>query len=123
MKQHGILLFGSVLLVGLLFLSGPAGARDIKARMKDRLPIINELKAKGIVGENNQGFLEFVGGQQEKPEVVKAENEDRAVVYAAIAKQQGVSAELVGKRRAAQLRELAKPGEWLQNESGEWYKK
>ncbi len=123
MKQRGILLFGSVLLVGLLFLSGTAGAQDIKARMKDRLPIINELKAKGIVGENNQGFLEFVGGQREKPEVVKAENEDRAVVYAAIAKQQGVSAELVGQRRAAQLRELANPGEWLQNEGGEWVKK
>jgi uncharacterized protein len=123
MKQRGILLFGSVLLVGLLFLSGTAGAQDIKARMKDRLPIINELKAKGIVGENNRGFLEFVGGQREKPEVVKAENEDRAVVYAAIAKQQGVSAELVGQRRAAQLRELANPGEWLQNEGGEWVKK
>jgi len=123
MKQHGIFIWGALLLIGLLFLSGTAGAQDIKARMKDRLPIINDLKTKGIVGENNQGFLEFVGGQQEKPEVLKAENQDRAVVYAAIAKQQGVSAELVGKRRAAQLRDLAKPGEWLQNEGGEWYKK
>ncbi len=123
MKRHGLLVFLCGLLAGSLFLSGPAAAQDIKARMKDRLPIIDELKARGIVGENNLGFLEFVGDQREKPEVVKAENQDRAVVYAAIAKQQGVPVELVGKRRAAQLRELAPPGEWLQKESGEWYQK
>ena len=123
MNRRDIVVFACALMAGSLFLSVPAAAQDIKARMKDRLPIIDELKAKGIVGENHLGFLEFVGDRREKPEVVEAENQDRAVVYAAIAQQQGVSVELVGKRRAAQLRGLAQPGEWLQKESGEWYQK
>ncbi len=123
MKNHVICIFLLAFLAVPLFLVRPAEAQDIKARMKARLPVIIELKSKGIVGENNKGFLEFVGGQHEKADVVQAENSDRAQVYEAIAKQQGVTPELVGKRRAAQLRDLAKPGEWLQNENGQWYQK
>jgi uncharacterized protein YdbL (DUF1318 family) len=44
-------------------------------------------------------------------------------VYEAIAKQQGGTAELVGKRRAIQIAEKAETGEWLQNEQGAWYQK
>lgn len=123
MRKYVMMTLLFALVAGTLFLSGPAEAQDIKARMKDRLPIVSELKAKGIVGENNKGFLEFVGDQREKPEVVQAENQDRAAVYGAIAKQTGVAADLVGTRRAAQLRDLAKPGEWYQDESGKWHRK
>lgn len=98
------------------------GQQGIKERMKARLPVINDLKARGIVGENNRGFLEF-RGLKEKADVVNAENADRAMVYEAIAKQQGTTADLVGKRRAIQIRELALSGEWLQDASGKWFKK
>ena len=111
------------LLFGVLMLSASSFADDIKARMKERLPVIVELKAKGIVGENNKGYLEFVGGKKEKADVVAAENEDRKAVYAAIAKQQGTTAELVGKRRALQLAQKADPGEWVQDANGNWLKK
>jgi uncharacterized protein YdbL (DUF1318 family) len=111
------------LLLGVLMLSASSFADDIKARMKERLPIIVELKAKGIVGENNKGYLEFVGGKKEKEDVVAAENEDRQEVYTAIAKQQGTTAELVGKRRALQLAQKADPGEWVQDASGKWIQK
>ena len=37
-----------------------------------------ELKAKGIVGENNKGYLEFIGGKKEKADVVAAEAEAHA---------------------------------------------
>lgn len=110
------------LLAGLIFSTNGALAQDIKARMKSRLPVINELKAKGIVGENNKGYLEFRGAPQ-KEDVVRAENADRQAVYEAIAKQQGVTGELVGRRRAIQLRNNADPGEWLQDDNGNWYKK
>ena len=53
------------------------GANALKQRMKERLPAIVELKNKGIVGENNLGFLEFVGEKKEKAGVVAAENSDR----------------------------------------------
>ncbi len=101
-----------------------AGAADIKARMQERLPDIVQLKTDGIIGENNGGYLEFVPGAAKKMEnVVADENRDRETVYAAIAKQQNTSAELVGQRRAIQIAERAAPGEWLQDESGKWYKK
>ena len=101
-----------------------AGANDIKARMQERLPTIVTLKAEGLIGENNKGYLEFVPGAAMKNDsVVSAENQDRQAVYSAIAKQQGTSAKLVGERRAIQISEKAKPGEWLQDKSGKWHKK
>ena len=100
-----------------------ASAKEIRDRMIARLPEIKALKAKGLVGENNKGFLEFVGQQKEKQEVVTAENQDRQKVYQAIAKQQGTTAELVGKHRAIQLAAKAQPGTWLQDANGIWYQR
>ena len=98
-------------------------AKEIQARMLARLPEIKALKDKGLVGENNQGLLEFVGLQKEKQDVVAAENQDREMVYEAIAKQQGITVELVGKHRAVQIADKARTGEWLQDADGKWYRK
>lgn len=123
MKPRPLNKIAAFFLIGF-FIAGPtAFADEIKDRMKNRLPVILELKAKGIVGENNQGYLEFIGGKREKPDVVAAENEDRKAVYTAIAKQQGTTAELVGKRRALQIAEKADPGEWVQDSRGNWIQK
>lgn len=111
-------------LVCIVFAAGAfASAKEIRDRMIARLPEIKALKAKGLVGENNKGFLEFVGGQKEKQELVTAENKDRALVYEAIAKQQGTTVKLVGKHRAIQIAAKAQPGEWLQDANGKWYQK
>ena len=91
--------------------------------MKARLPIIVELKSQGIVGENLNGYLEFVGNSKVKEDVVAAENDDRLKVYTAIANQAGTTPEVVGKRRAIQIAEKASPGEWLQDADGKWYQK
>ena len=91
--------------------------------MKVAEAIAKALKAEGIVGEDNQGYLQFVGGKKEKADVIAAENNDRKTVYAAIAKQQGTTAELVGKRRAMQIAKKANPGEWVQDASGKWIQK
>jgi uncharacterized protein YdbL (DUF1318 family) len=101
-----------------------AGANDIKARMQQRLPTIVKLKAEGLLGENNKGYIEFVPGTAKKEgSVVSAENNDRETVYGAIAKQQGTSPLLVGERRAIQIGQKASSGSWLQDPSGKWYKK
>ncbi len=113
----------SLLLLGTFIYVGISYAGDIKSRMKARLPVIKALKAKGVLGENNKGYLEFLKGNKENEEVIKAENADRQIVYKAIAKQQGAKAEVVGKRRALQIAEKAKPGEWIQGESGSWSEK
>jgi uncharacterized protein YdbL (DUF1318 family) len=109
-----------LLITGVLAFAGP---KEIKARIKARLSVINALKADGIIGENNRGYLEFIGSKKPKADVVSAENSDRKQVYSAIAKQQGVTADLVGKRRAKQIAQRANPGHWVQNGKGNWYQK
>jgi len=112
-----------IIMSGFIFSATAGFGEDIKERMKNRLPQILDLKAKGIIGENNQGYLQFVGQNKEKEEIVAAENKDRQSVYAAIANEQGTSAELVGQRRAIQIVSVAPPGDWLQNTAGEWHRK
>lgn len=124
--MKGSLMYKSLVVILLaVFCCSVADARaeSIKNRMIERLPVIAELKAKGIVGEDNRGYLSFVGSAKAQQDVVQAENDDRRTVYEAIARQQGTTAAVVGERRAKQIAEKAVPGEWLQNDSGKWYKK
>jgi uncharacterized protein YdbL (DUF1318 family) len=123
MKQRTLTKILTFLLIGTFVTGVSAFADDIKTRMKNRLPVIKELKAKGIVGEDNKGYLQFVGGNKAKADVVAAENKDRKTVYAAIAKQQGTTAELVGKRRAMHIAKKANKGEWVQDAGGKWLQK
>ena len=123
MKQRTFMMIFTFVLIGFFVVGVSVSADDIKTRMKKRLPVLKELKAKGIVGEDNQGYLQFVGSNKEKADVVAAENKDRKTVYAAIAKQQGTTAELVGKRRAMQIAKRANKGEWVQDASGKWLQK
>jgi uncharacterized protein len=98
-------------------------ADGIKDRMLARLPVINELKAQGLVGENNQGFLEFRSGQQPSADVINAENSDRQEVYTAIAARQNTTPAFVGQARAAQIAERESPGTWIQSADGAWKQK
>ena len=100
-----------------------AGAKEIKQRMIDRKPQIDELKKQGAIGEDNKGFLAFVGQKNAGKEIVDGENADRLAVYQAIAKQTGSTAEAVGQRRAVQIAKTADPGDWLQDANGKWYQK
>lgn len=123
MNQTRYFWFMATVAAGVFLFSGFAFCGDIKARMKDRLPRIIELKAAGIIGENNQGFLAFIGGNRSEQALVDAENHDRQLVYSAIAKQQGTTPDVVGQRRALQIGDNAKPGEWLQDAGGKWVQK
>ena len=100
-----------------------ACAGDVKSRMLERLPEIQSLKTDGVVGEDKNGFLKFRKDAGDKQGLVNAENADRGEIYKAIAAKQGVSVEVVGQRRALQIADRAKPGEWLQNSDGKWYQK
>ena len=123
MKNKVFKIVISLLLAGILVAGTAALAESIKTRMKNRLPAIVALKDKGVVGENNRGYLQFPSSAKEKEDIVNAENADRKKVYAAIAKQQGATLEVVEKRRAMQIAQKAKPGHWLQDEAGKWYRK
>lgn len=123
MKMKKYLCVVATVAATVFLLSAPAVGDDIKARIKNRLPTIIELKAAGIIGENNLGFLTFVGESHQEQALVQTENKDRQLVYDAIAQQQGTTAVIVGQRRALQIAEKAKPGEWLQDAAGKWYQK
>ena len=111
-------------IIAILFLGAVSvSAESIKDRMVTRLPAINTLKDKGLVGENKNGFLEFRTGKQEQQDVVAEENKDREAVYGAIAKKQGVSPALVGQRRAKQIADIGSSGHLFQKPDGTWYKK
>ena len=96
---------------------------SVKARMAQRLPQIDQLKAQGVVGENNRGMMELRGGDVDAGDAVAAENRDRGIVYAEIARQTGTSVEQVARHRARQIASLSAPGVWLQKDDGTWYKK
>ncbi|MGI5869307.1 MAG: YdbL family protein [Kiritimatiellia bacterium] len=100
-------------------------AESIKNAMIARRSAIAALKKSGKVGEDNKGYLAPVSGglAGNEASTVKAENADRAKVYEAIAKKEGVSAALVGQRRAKQLAAQARPGEYIQGPDGSWKKK
>ena len=123
MKHKTIVAMLLFFIPGMLITHAHASSQAIKQRMIERLPIIVALKDQGIVGENNKGYLEFVGQKQAKADVIQAENNDREQVYRAIAKQQGTTVELVGKHRAIQIADKANPNEWLQDANGKWYQK
>jgi uncharacterized protein YdbL (DUF1318 family) len=100
-------------------------AETIKQNMIKRLPRIQELKKDGMIGENQQGYLEAVQSNIPAADkaVIEDENADRKTVYEAIAKQQGTTIELVGKLRAKKIFEQAKTGEYLKKDDGTWSKK
>jgi|SRR5664280_1519441 hypothetical protein len=96
----------------------------VKQRMVERRPALHVLKDREAVGENNRGYLEvraaLSGGESE---TVSAENSDRAEVYGALAQQTGSSSDQVGRARAKKIAEKSRPGSWLQDETGRWYRK
>ena len=122
-KIWGLIAF--LMLIGMIFsLTETAIAGNgIKARMKARLPAIRELKDSRSAGENNQGFLEFLGNAIENRGVVESENSDRRMVYDAIANQQGIQADAVGRLRAIKNAERARPGDMIHNKNNDWTQK
>jgi uncharacterized protein YdbL (DUF1318 family) len=97
--------------------------QQVKAAMKARIPELNHLKQKGIIGEDNRGFLAFRGSSREGADIVAAENRDRQTVYRAIAAKTGASPDDVGRRRAKKIAEIAPRGVWIQAPDGRWYRK
>ena len=116
-------------LLALAFVVGPVVAADstsdaVKARMAKRLPQVDALRAKGKVGESNQGYLkERAALSAPERAIFKAENADRRTVYTLIARRTGEDLAAVGRKRAASLRTKAKRGVWLQDTQGKWYRK
>jgi uncharacterized protein YdbL (DUF1318 family) len=116
-------LFSFALVVLLAHSACAQNLQGIKASMVERKATIDALKSQGAIGEGNDGYLHVRKATGNANKVVAAENGDRRVVYGAIARKEGTSADKVGRRRAIQLAGIAAPGHWLQKGDGTWYKK
>ena len=89
---------------------------------KERFSRLNELKAKGIIGENNQGYVSALEENNAAEKLADAENQNRRVVYKAIATQNGLKGkiDIIEKVFAQIKREKANSGEMIQLETGDW---
>lgn len=116
-------LWGAALLF-FLFSFSLVSADDVTTRMRERLPAIDALKAEGLIGENNAGYLEarteLSTGQSA---LVAAENTDRLELYSLIAAKTDSSVPEVGKQRAVRIAQQAKSGVWIETPGGEWIRK
>jgi uncharacterized protein YdbL (DUF1318 family) len=118
--------FALVTLLALFALPaiGPLTAQEaaaINRRMEERLPAIDALKARQVVGENNRGYLEARGElSAEEAALVASENRDRDAVYEAIARRAETTKDAVGRARARQIAERSRPGVWIQGADGSW---
>ena len=92
---------------------------------KDRFSQLRSLKASGVVGENNKGYVEVLGGDSQVASIVAAENNDRRVVYQAIASQNGLEGALstIESAFADVQAEKADAGDKIQTANGAWVSK
>ena len=123
MRKHKMIVILTLILTVFLSSSLNGQPADLKERMLGRVPAINSLKDKGLVGENNSGYLEYRTDARPQQDLINQENQDRKTVYGAIAKKQNVDVTLVGQRRAKQILDIGGAGHWFQKADGSWYKK
>jgi len=93
---------------------------------KNRYVQLSSLQAKGIVGENKSGLLEIKDSAAYDASVeslIKAENDDRMIIYRTIAQKNNSSVEEVQKMYAKRLQQDAPSGTPIEvwNESNSRY--
>ncbi len=125
-------LFISVMTLVLAMLLAPASLlaadakdeADVQKRLRARYPQIQQLKADGVIGETDAGYVDFANDKKvdKAAKLVADENADRKAAYKLIADKEGVEVEVVAKRAGKRNFERAKAGEWLK-EGGKWKKK
>ena len=84
---------------------------------------LNELRASGAVGEGYDGFARVRKAGGGARSVVDAVNAKRRAIYAERAKEQGTTADQVGRVYARQILGKAPAGTWFLKESGKWVRK
>ena len=95
----------------------------IKKRMNERKYIIDALKANGVIGEANTGFIHPLKAVNlDGIALIAEENKDRRAIYSSSAQKERSTIERVGELRAKQIRSMAKKGEYIQDEDGKWIK-
>lgn len=93
---------------------------------QQRYDMLQQMKAEGLIGESNQGYVSAIGASGAAASVVAAENADRQVIYSAIVEQNALGAAGMAQVQLAFAevqREKARPGDHIQLSSGQWTQK
>ena len=94
---------------------------------KSRVHELQAVKAKGLIGENNKGFIEILKSIQPKEKsLVEAENHDRKFIYDTVVTQNHLGTKRLAKVEedfAKTHRARAKKMDLIQTASGAWVQK
>lgn len=91
-----------------------------------RMAEIQDLKNNRIIGETNSGLLAMIKEPEDKEwgsyakKLISEENKDRMEIFEQEAQTTGKPVDAVAKSFSKKMREAAFPGEWVQDESGQW---
>jgi uncharacterized protein len=104
-------------------IAGTAGV--VHAQSAAAKAAVDAAKARGIVGEQGDGFLGFVagGGDAALQAAVREINAGRAALYRQIAAETGVTAEVAGQATATRLFERLPAGQYYRPLGGAWTRK
>ncbi len=102
---------------------------DIEKALKNRQARyyqLQQLKQEGDIGENNKGYVTNLKDNAAAATLTSAENQDRRVLYEALAEQNALGSTgllEIQKAFAEVQQEKAGPGDMVQSSSGDWKKK
>lgn len=101
--------------------------QERRERFQSRRAKLDQWRKEGKIGENNRGQAELLVKPAEVTgdvtTLIAAENQDRAIVFANIAKTQNTTPEFVGQHWATKMAKRVPAGTMLQDASGKWQKK
>lgn len=110
------------IILALSFLLLPPAIADLDS-MRSRAPQIVELKDKGVIGEQADGFLGVVKSEGNAQSVVDSENRDRKEEYQKRATAQGQSLDVFSKVLGEARLRQEKAGRMIKGADGNWTKK
>ncbi|MBF0505158.1 MAG: YdbL family protein [Candidatus Omnitrophica bacterium] len=94
-------------------------AESAVARRQARHSDLVSWEEKGVVGENRSGLVEIKGSKNDAVQgLVDSENNDRMVIYKAVADKNGTSIDSVQSLYAKKLQSNASPGTPVEGNSG-----
>ena len=98
--------------------------KNLKRKISEHAPEVQELLNRGAIGEDASGYLVVRGTLTEKEKkTVEAANKDRKEVYTILSQGTKLTPEEVGRNEAKLIFGLAKKGTWLRDANGNWSRK
>jgi uncharacterized protein YdbL (DUF1318 family) len=108
--------------VGLLCLLAMLAV--VAAPQAARADQLDDLRAAGVLGEANTGYVVVRGGGGANAQAVADKvNSQRRAIYQKRANEEGVPVDQVGKLYLPLILKKAPPGTWYQDASGQWRQK